>query len=148
MRYLVPVARVNVEDCARMAAAFVRYRCDSRQAGQLYAAWRDGSRVVRERILADPELFLKTQRQPPATVPVTAGLEHDLEMAVAILRRAGRRLVEALPEMDGRRQEQAQGQIESAPRELDPIAARIATTQEAHHLHPATPTPKSTTPHQ
>ena|SRR5258708_19103913 len=148
MRYLVPVARVNVEDCARMAAAFVRYRCDSRQAGQLYAAWRDGSRVVRERILADPELFLKTQRQPPATVPVTAGLEHDLEMAVAILRRAGRRLVEALPEMDGRRQEQAQGQIESARRELDRMAARIGKEQEAPHVEPGTTNRDSRTAHE
>ena len=90
MKYLVPVARVNGEDCLRMAAVFLQHRCDTRQAGQLYAAWRDGSRVVRERILAEPGLFLKTQRQPPATRPAATGLEHDLEMAVAILRRAGR----------------------------------------------------------
>jgi ParB family chromosome partitioning protein len=69
MKYLVPMARVNGDDCARMAAALVQHRCDTRQAGQLYAAWRDGSRVVRERILAEPELFLKTQRQPPAARP-------------------------------------------------------------------------------
>src|SRR5438128_4087286 len=56
MKYLAPVARVNVEDCERMAAAFVKHRCNTRQAGQLYAAWRDGSRVVRERLLAEPEL--------------------------------------------------------------------------------------------
>jgi len=49
-----------------MVAAFVQHRSDTRQAGQLYAAWRDGSRVVRQRILAEPELFLKTQRQPAA----------------------------------------------------------------------------------
>ncbi len=66
MRYLAPVARVNRDHCQRMAAAFVEHRCDARQAGQLYAAWRAGSRVARERILAEPELFLKTQRQPPA----------------------------------------------------------------------------------
>jgi hypothetical protein len=30
MKYLVPVARVNVEDGARMADAFIRYRCDVR----------------------------------------------------------------------------------------------------------------------
>src|SRR5260370_31869046 len=65
MKYLVPVARVNLEDCVRMASAFVQQHCDTRQAGQLYAAWREGSRVVRERILAEPELFLKTQRQGP-----------------------------------------------------------------------------------
>src|SRR5258705_3118073 len=34
MKYLVPMARVNAEDCARMAAAFVEHRCDARQAGQ------------------------------------------------------------------------------------------------------------------
>ena len=91
MKYLVPVARVSLEDCVRMAAAFVQQHCDTRQAGQLYAAWRDGSRVVRERILTEPELFLKTQRQPPPPGRPQQALEHDLEMAVAILHRAGRR---------------------------------------------------------
>jgi len=32
MKYLVPVARVSADDCERMAAAFVKHRCDSRQA--------------------------------------------------------------------------------------------------------------------
>src|SRR5450755_2264110 len=100
MKYLVPVARVKVEDCERMSAAFVKHRCDTRQAGQLYAAWRDGTRAVRERILTEPELFLKTQRQPPAAkTAAVEQVERDLEMALAILRRAGRRLAEALPEM-------------------------------------------------
>jgi ParB-like nuclease domain. len=136
MKYLVPVARVNLEHCERMAAAFVQHRCDTRQAGQLYAAWREGSRVVRERILAEPELFLKTQRQPSATRPAAAGLDRELEMAVAILHRASRRLAEALPEMDRRQQEQAQRQIESARRELDRMAARIGKEQEAKHAEP------------
>src|ERR1017187_5453117 len=35
MKYLVPVARVHVEDCERMAAAFVQHRCNSGQAGNL-----------------------------------------------------------------------------------------------------------------
>jgi len=136
MKYLVPVARVNVEDCARMAAAFVQHHCGTRQAGQLYAAWRDGSRLVRERLLAEPELFLKTQRQPPADRPSAAGLERELEMALAILRRAGRRLAEALPEMDERRQQQAQRQIESARRELDRMTARMGKEQETKHAEP------------
>ncbi len=138
MKYLVPVARVNGEHCVQMAAVFVQHHCDARRAGQLYAAWRDGSHVVRERILAEPELFLKTQRQPPSTQPAAAGLERDLEMALAILRRAGRRLGEALPEMDGRQQEQAQHQIESARRELDRMTARIGKEQEAPYAEPGT----------
>jgi ParB family chromosome partitioning protein len=133
MKYLVPVARASLEQCAQMAAAFVRHRCDTRQAGQLYAAWRDGSRVVRERILAEPELFLKTQRQPPSARPAATALERELEMAVDILHRAGRRLAAALPEMDGRQQEQAQRQIESARRELERMAGRIGKEQETQH---------------
>jgi ParB family transcriptional regulator, chromosome partitioning protein len=136
MKYLVPVARVNLEDCARMASAFVQQHCNTRQAGQLYAAWREGTRVVRERILAEPQLFLKTQRQSATSRP--AGVERDLEMAVAILRRTGRRLAEALPEMDRPQQEQAQHQIESARRELERMAARIGKEQEAQHVEPGT----------
>jgi len=117
MKYLVPVARVNAEDCERMAAAFVKHRCDTRQAAQLYTAWRKGSRVVRERILAEPELFLKTQRRPPMVKPAAVEqVERDLEMALAILRRAGRHLSEALPLMNGAQREQTQSRIESARR--------------------------------
>jgi hypothetical protein len=46
-----------------MAAIFVLHHCDTREAGQLYAAWRKGSPAIRKRILDDPELFFKTQRQ-------------------------------------------------------------------------------------
>jgi ParB family transcriptional regulator, chromosome partitioning protein len=137
MKCLVPVARVNADDCERMAAAFVKHRCDTRQAAQLYTAWREGSRVVRERILAEPELFLKTQRQPPTAKPAAAAqVERDLEMALAILRRAGRRLTEALPEMNGAQREQAQREIESARRELNRMAERIGKEQEAKHAEP------------
>jgi ParB family chromosome partitioning protein len=139
MKYLVPVARVSADDCTRMAAAFVAHRCDTRQAGQLYAAWRDGTRVVRERILTEPELFLKTQRQPPAAKPAAVEqVERDLDMAIAILRRAGRRLAEALPEMTGPQREQAQGQLENARRELARMTERIGKEQEPKHAEPGT----------
>jgi ParB family chromosome partitioning protein len=138
MKYLVPVARVHMEDCERMAAVFVQHRCTSRQAGQLYAAWRDGTRVVRARVLAEPELFLKTQRQAPSASPAPVALEHDLEMAVAILRRAGRRLAEALPEMTGPQQEHAQREIESARRELERMTARIGKEQGTPHAESGT----------
>lgn len=139
LKYLVPMARVNVEHCERMAAAFLQHHCDTRQAGQLYAAWRQGSPVVRERILAEPELFLKTQRQPPTPVITqAAALQRDLEMAVAILHRAGRRLPEALPEMEGQQQEQTQRQIESARRQLNRMSGQIEKLQGANHAEPGT----------
>ena len=139
MKYLVPVARVSADDCTRMAAAFVAHRCNTRQAGQLYTAWRKGTRVVRERILAEPELFLKTQRQAPAARPAAVEqVERDLDMALAILRRTGRRLAEALPEMTGAQQKQAQGQLENARRELNRMAERIGKEQEPKHAEPGT----------
>jgi hypothetical protein len=136
MKYLVPVARVSAEDCERMAEAFVKHRCDTRQAAQLYNAWREGSRVVRERILTEPELFLKTQKQPQAKPAAAEQIERDLEMALAILRRAGRRLSEALPEMNTVQQEQAQRGIESARRELNRMTERIGKEKEARHAEP------------
>jgi ParB family chromosome partitioning protein len=139
MQCLVPVARVDAEHCERMAAAFAQHHCDTRQAGQLYTAWRKGTRAVRERILAEPELFLKTQRQPPAAKPAAVEqVERDLDMAIAILRRAGRRLAEALPEMTDPQQKQAQGQIENARRELNRMTARIEKEQEPKHAEPGT----------
>jgi len=139
MKYLVPVARVNADDCTRMAAAFVANHCDTRQAGQLYTAWRKGTRAVRERILAEPELFLKTQRQPAATKPAAVEqVERDLQMAIAILHRAGRRLAAAMTEMTGPQQKQAQGQIENARRELARMAERIGKEQEGKHAEPGT----------
>src|ERR1700690_701070 len=139
MKYLVPVARVNADDCTRMAAACVAHHCNTRQAGQLYTAWRKGTRGVRERILAEPELFLKTQRQAPAARPAAVEqVERDLDMVLAILRRTGRRLAEALPEMTGPQQKQEQGQMETARRELNRMAERIGKEQEPKHAEPGT----------
>jgi ParB family transcriptional regulator, chromosome partitioning protein len=139
MKHLVPVARTGAEDCERMAAVFVKHRCDTRQAAQLYTAWREGSRVVRERILTEPELFLKTQRQPMTAQPAAfERIGRDLEMALAILRRAGRRLTEVLPEMTAAQQEQTQHSLESARRELNRMTERIGKEQELKHAEPGT----------
>jgi ParB/RepB/Spo0J family partition protein len=137
MKFLVPVARQSLEDCQRMAAIFAQHHCAACEAGQLYAAWRKGSRVVRARILAEPELFLKTQRQPPVVKPAAVEqLQRDLEMALAILRRASRRLPEALTEMNGPQQEHTERQIESARRELARMAERVGKEQEEKHAEP------------
>jgi len=136
LKYLVPVARVDAEHCELMAAAFVEHHCDTRQAGQLYAAWSKGTRVARERILAEPELFLKTQRQPPVAKPAVEQLTRDVEMAAAILHRANRRLPEAMAEMNGAQREQTERQIESARRELVRMVERIGKEQEVKHAEP------------
>jgi hypothetical protein len=91
MKFLVPVARVSLDDRLRMAAIFAQHQCDTRQAGELYAAWRDGCATTRKRILEHPELFFKARREPEAS-NIPAALLSDLYMAAAIIQRVHRRL--------------------------------------------------------
>src|SRR5450432_2209451 len=134
MNYLVPVARINLEDCQRMAAVFIQHHCDTRQAGQLYAAWRDGSPAIRKRILDQPELFFKAQRQvePKASPTAAAELLRDLDMVVSIVNRASRRLAGAAGEMERQQLEEARRKIDRARSELNHLTERIAKEQEQH----------------
>jgi ParB family transcriptional regulator, chromosome partitioning protein len=141
MKYLVPVARINLEDCQRMATAFAQHHCNTRQAGQLYAAWRGGPPMIRQRLLNEPALFFKAQRQaePKATAAPAAELLRDLETAAAMVNRATRRLTgAAAAEMDGQQREAARRQIESLEDQLRRLAGRIPWEQHvepsaAHH---------------
>ena len=136
MKFLVPAARINLEDCARMASVFAQHHCDSRQAGQMYAAWRNGSAAIRKRILDAPDLFFKTQRQTESKAPAAAGtpeLLRDLEMVVAIVNRAHRRLAgAAVTEMDATQCEAMLRQSEQARHQLGRLVERIEKERGAH----------------
>jgi ParB/RepB/Spo0J family partition protein len=84
MRYLAPVARVSAEQCLRMAQVFAQQHWTTRQAAAFYNAWRGAKGLARERILAQPGLFLKTQQQPPPAPT----LESELNKIIAIAQRA------------------------------------------------------------
>jgi ParB/RepB/Spo0J family partition protein len=135
MRFLVPVARQSLEDCQRMAGIFAQHHCDTREAGQLYAAWRNASPAVRKRLLDDPELFFKTQRQAQEKIPAAPGTElmRDLEMAAAIVNRAQRRLAGAgAGELDHQQSEAARRQIERLQKQLQRIDETLQPEQEGH----------------
>jgi len=135
MKYLVPVARQSLEDCQRMAAIFAEHHCDTRQAGQLYAAWRKGSPAIRKRILDDSELFFKTQRQAHEKAPAGTGAEllRDLEMVAAIVNRAQRRLAgAAAAELDDQQSKAAQHQIERIQKQLRRIDEEILPENKPH----------------
>jgi ParB/RepB/Spo0J family partition protein len=135
MKYLAPVARANLNDCQRMADAFSEYRFSSRQAGELYAAWRDASVSIRQRILDSPELFLKAHQQVSAQ-PSSAAEEllRDLTMVLSITNRASRRLARAAPLMGPNEFESARRKIECAARDLTHLAERIE--REHDHVEP------------
>ena len=135
MKFLVPVARQSREDCQRMAAIFAQHHCDTRQAGQLYAAWRKGSPAVRKRILDDPELFFKAQRQPQSKAPPATGAEllRDLEMVLAIVNRTQRRLAgAAVTELDDQQSKAARHQIERIQGQLRRIDEAIQPEKKPH----------------
>jgi ParB/RepB/Spo0J family partition protein len=135
LKFLVPVARQSLEECQRMAAIFAQHHCDTREAGQLYAAWRKGSPAIRKRILDDPELFFKTQRQAPEKAPAGAGAElvRDLEMVVAIVNRAQRRLNgAAATELDSQQSRAARHQIERIQNQLRRIDEEILPERKPH----------------
>jgi ParB family transcriptional regulator, chromosome partitioning protein len=134
MKFLAPVARVSLEDCQQMAAAFAQLHCNTRQAAQLYAAWRDGSRKTRERILQQPELFLKVQRQEETKPPPAEADElfSDLEMMAAIVNRVNRRLASAAPDLNREQCEEVRHKITRARQQLEQLAERMEKEQEQH----------------
>jgi len=135
MKFLVPVARQSLEDCQRMAAIFAQHHCDSREAGQLYGAWRRGSPASRKRILDAPDLFFKAQRQAQEKAPAGTGAEllRDLEMVAAIVNRAQRRLAGAAAvDLDRQQCESAQRQIDRIQKQLQRIDEEILPENKPH----------------
>lgn len=150
MKFLVPVARAKIEDCERMAGAFARHKFSSREAGELYAAWRDTSPRMRARILEEPALFLKARREidkrKPETQPATAGLLRDLEMVLAIANRAGRRWRQAAALMDSVDIDRARHCLDHALDELGRLARRIEQEKPHAEQEPAHDDPRVTRP--
>jgi ParB family transcriptional regulator, chromosome partitioning protein len=127
MRYLAPVARIDREQCERMAQVFAQQHWTTREAALLYNAWREArTKQTRERILAEPELFLKTQQQQRQ--PAKATLESDLDQIVAIARRALHRAEEP-----AQNSEAIGSKIQHATRLLTQLAERIGKEPEQHH---------------
>ncbi len=141
LKYLVPVARQSLEDCQRMAAIFARHHSETREAGELYTAWRKSSPALRKRILDAPELFFKTQRQAQENAPTGAGAEliRDLEMVAAIVNRAQRCLAgAAVTEVDNQQRQAIQHQIERIQRQLRRIDEELPTEKQQPHVESVT----------
>jgi ParB/RepB/Spo0J family partition protein len=133
MKFLVPVARQSLEDCQRMAAIFAGHGCDTREAGQLYAAWRRGPAAIRKRILDDPALFFKTQRQEKIPAGPATELIRDLEMVTAIASRVQRRLAGAeAVELDDEQRAAARQQIDRIEKQLRRIDEKLLPEQTPH----------------
>lgn len=96
MKYLVPLARANRQACLQLVDGLGKRRASTRQMGALYGAWLAGDARQRERLLADPWLFLRAQeearRAEKAERPALQQLLGDLGALGGICRRTCTRL--------------------------------------------------------
>ena len=82
MKVLAPLSRVNAADALKVSEAVARDKLTTREAAKLGAGWLRGNAQVRERILADPKLFLQVSREDPGA------LRGDLKTLSSVARRA------------------------------------------------------------
>lgn len=95
MKYLVPMARANRRQCEQLCAGLGTTRVSVREIGALYDAWRRADAAGKQRLVAEPLLFvraLKAQTADAGDAEDPAGaLQKDLTTIAAIAWRAWRR---------------------------------------------------------
>lgn len=96
MKYLVPFARANLEDCLRLARAIAPLSLSSRQLGELYAVYQGGEAHTRELVLSSPALVLRAREEArrAGTKEQTPGalLLADFGILGSVARRAHQRV--------------------------------------------------------
>jgi ParB/RepB/Spo0J family partition protein len=95
MKYLVPLARANEEDCLRLVEAVKDAKLSTRQIGQLYQTYMSGNDKTRELVVTEPLLVLRVEQQvqkDSAEVSNGEALISDLHALGALARRAYGRL--------------------------------------------------------
>jgi len=60
---LVPLSRVNEEDACRLTEKLLKDPLSTRELTCLYDHYKKSNRIVRDRIITNPSLFIKTTRQ-------------------------------------------------------------------------------------
>lgn len=126
MRHLLPIARRSREDCLRLAKASATAQLSSRDVGKLCSAFEQSSKAVRERLLADPRLFLRAcvhKKQTPPR-PVQLEMLHELDK----MARAARRLCERLGDAEPSPAQLAELRLASAE-----VRSQLAVFEEEIH---------------
>jgi ParB/RepB/Spo0J family partition protein len=106
MRYLVPLARANAEECAALAENLGARRTSVREVERIYRAWLSADEEGRRRIVSEPRLLLRVDEATQGSTP-------ELLMALSALTRASN---------------QARRQLTRAT-QLNPVELRRAWTQ-------------------
>lgn len=96
MKYLVPLARANEDDCIRLANAIAPLRLKTRQVAELYAAYFEGGPSGRELVVTQPLVVLAARaaaaEQRAADARPLELVREDLRILGAVARRARARV--------------------------------------------------------
>jgi ParB/RepB/Spo0J family partition protein len=137
-KYLVPLARANQQACLRLVEGVGSFRLSSRDMAVLYAAYRDGNTVTRQRLLEAPVLFLKAFKESLVSPPQPSfeeSLRTDIEVLGSVARRAHRRLRQgALQNLLEREREELARSLRQSLEETRSMAERFE--QEMGHAGP------------
>lgn len=71
MKYLVPLARANKQQCEALVEALGDTRVSDREVAALYAGWCHADATGRRRICAEPLLYLRAMQAEAADAPPT-----------------------------------------------------------------------------
>ncbi len=98
MKYFVPLARANREQCEQLVEHLNGERISVRGMETLYGAWRRGDAIVRDRIVTLPLLYLSSceemkRADPPVPLPASDVLRRDIAAIGGICRRVRGRLL-------------------------------------------------------
>lgn len=92
MKFMVPMARANRQDCVRLATSLDGLRPSTRDVGILYSVWASGNRETRELVVTRPVTVLQAhaQARKDKTQKKSAGRElvDDFSILVGASRRA------------------------------------------------------------
>jgi ParB family chromosome partitioning protein len=99
MKYFVPLARANRDDCHKLANKLGGQRLSTRQIHRIYVGYKRGNGEQRDKIASDPILFLKASQEleradteDKESAEQLCALLEDMEILAAVSGRAKRRL--------------------------------------------------------
>jgi ParB family chromosome partitioning protein len=127
MKHLVPVARASAADCERLARAIAPLKLSTREVSELHRAWRDGGSQVRQRVVSEPELFLKASREIACDEPgpTAASVIQDLDLVGVLLRRVRRVYPQCQAELEADGRESVKRCLDQAQCDLDRLKRRV-----------------------
>lgn len=129
MKYLVPLARANEQDCNRLCDAIAKEHVTTRQMAELYAAYLAAAPAGREMVVSQPMIVLRARaaaalERAGDKRPVELLLE-DLRIVGAVARRACTRLSRgAVDDADKDEREQARRSCNDAHAEVESLKRR------------------------